>query len=57
MEKTFRELQVQRLEEVSAKNVENLREVIPNTVEEYLQMRYTLSPKFWRQLNEGLLNN
>jgi hypothetical protein len=56
VEKTFREAVSRRLEKVFEKK-ENVKEIIPCTREEYLQMRYTLSPVFYRQLNEGILNN
>ena len=43
--------------EILGKVENEMKGVIPHTMEEYLQMKYTLSPHFYLLLRDGSLNN
>lgn len=58
MEKTFRERQVEMLDEMFERTVNNhLNEIIPSSFREYLQMKYVVSPRLFAAIANGIINN
>jgi hypothetical protein len=57
-EKDFETLTIEKLEKIFTKTInDNLNEIIPSTMSEYLQMKFVVSPAFYSRLGSGILDN